>query len=92
MIHRILSAIIAIAYITVAYFFGGGEAALKFAAFLILPLACIWYSEEMGSFTGVVRGPAITSKTPGCLVAFGGWLLLLLPGIIALIQVFRGDQ
>lgn len=40
----------------------------------------------MGSFTGVIRGQAITTKTPGCLVAFGGWLLLILPVIIAVIQ------
>jgi hypothetical protein len=38
MISRILSAVIAIAYVTVAYFAGGAEAALKFGVFLILTL------------------------------------------------------
>ena len=52
MISRILSAMIAIAYVTIAYFAGGNEAVLKLGTFLILPLACIWFSGEMGSFTG----------------------------------------
>ena len=91
MISRILSAIISLAYLAIAYFAGGGGAALRCGIFLVLPLACIWFSEEMGSFTGVMRGQAITSTTPGCLVAFGGWLFLCLPLVIALIRVCRGN-
>ena len=92
MVSRILSAAIAVVYLTMACFTGGGEAALKCALFLILPLACIWFSEEMGLFTGVMRGQSITAPTPGWLVAFGGWLLLFLPVIIGLVYVFRNIQ
>ena len=45
----------------------------------------------MGGYTGAGMGcGAITSTTPGCLVVFGGWLLLLLPLIIASITAFSG--
>jgi uncharacterized membrane protein YoaT (DUF817 family) len=92
MISRILSAIIAVGYLLVAYFAGGGEVAFKFGIFLVLPLACIWFSDAMGSFTGVMRGQAVTTKTPGRLVAFGGWLLLILPVIIAVIQFVSAKE
>ena len=43
----------------------------------------------MGGYTGVGMGRgAITSTTPGCLIAFGGWLILLLPPVIAAITAF----
>lgn len=39
----------------------------------------------MGGFTGggwaLFRRP-ITQPTPGCFVAFGGWLLMLLPLVV----------
>ena len=92
MISRILSAIIAIGYVIAAYFVAGGEEAFKFGIFLVLPLACIWFSDEMGSFTGIMRGQAISTKTPGCLVALGGWLLLILPVIIAVIHLVSAEE
>ncbi|HNT36734.1 MAG TPA: hypothetical protein PKH07_17230 [bacterium] len=88
MIKRILSAIIAIIYLSVAYLGGGSEGAIRCALFLFLPMACIWFSEEMGSFTGVMRGHYINAETPGCLVALGGWFVLMLPFIIWIIEHF----
>lgn len=79
---RVLSSIVAMAYLVFAYFGGGWELTLRVGTFLILPLACIWFSEAMGSYTGIGFGRgAITSTTPGCVVAFGGWLVLFLPMI-----------
>jgi len=86
-ISRLLSGIIALAYLGIAYKMGGGEAAFKTGMFLILPLACIWHSDAMGSSLG---GPFVNSTTPGCLVAAGGWLVLFLP-VIAGIIVFLGS-
>jgi hypothetical protein len=77
--NRILSSLLALGYLCGAYFAGDAETALKVALGLIFPLACIWYGDELGSYVGVMRGQAITAQTPGCLVRFGGWLLLLLP-------------
>jgi hypothetical protein len=49
---------------------------------LLAPLGLIWFPEELGSFTGYVsRGGYINNETPPTLVAFMGWLFLLLIGI-----------
>ncbi|HBA85273.1 MAG TPA: hypothetical protein DCZ95_14390 [Verrucomicrobia bacterium] len=88
---RIISGIIALAYIALGYFADGGETAFRIGMALILPMACIWFSDAMGSYTGVGLGKgAITSATPGCMVAFGGWLLLLLPVVGGLILYLLG--
>lgn len=90
---RILSGIIAFGYLATAYFADGLGLTWRVGIFLILPLACIWFSEAMGAYTGVGFGSgAITSTTPGCLVAFGGWLLLFLPAIVGLIMWVSGDN
>jgi hypothetical protein len=87
---RILSSAIAIVYMITAYFARGPEVTLRLGIFLILPLACIWFSEVMGDYTGLSFGarPPITRTTPGCFIAFGGWLLLCLPAIYALAVYF----
>ena len=93
MINRIISAIIAIAYIATAYFMNGGETAFRAGMFLILPIACIWYGDSMGDYVGgTMRGQYISSTTPGCMVIAGGWLLLLLPAIIGLISYIRAPS
>ena len=88
MISRIASLVIAIAYLILAYFAGGPSAVVKIAIYLTLPLARIWYSDELGACTGVMRGQYINTESPGCLVAFGGWLLLLMPVIMPMIAAF----
>jgi hypothetical protein len=79
MIGRILSATVALTYLIIAFTIEGPIGVVKIAIFMLLPLVLIWFPEEMGSFTGVIRGQYINTETPGCLVAFGGWLVLLLP-------------
>lgn len=86
LISRGLSAVVGLTYLLAAVLSGAPpDALIVLALYLILPLACIWFPEEMGVFTGVVRGHQVTSESPGCLVAAGGWLLLLLPLIIGCI-------
>lgn len=87
---RIVSLIIAALYLVFAYHAEGGGLVLRMTGFLLLPLACIWFSEEMGSYTGVGFGRgAITEPSSGCFVAFGGWLLLILPLISTLVTQCR---
>ena len=76
---------LALAYVGGAYFAGDVATTLKVTAGLTLPIACIWFGDELGSFVGVMRGQAITTETPGCLVRFGGWLILLLPLVVGTI-------
>lgn len=55
------------------------------AAYFVLPLACIWYGDEMGDYVGTLPGPSINRTTPGWMVKLAGWFLLLLPAAIPLI-------
>ena len=90
---RLISAIIAIAYLTVAYFAADVESTIKVGLFLLLPLSCIWFSESMGGYTGTGMGRgAITSTSPGGIVAIGGWILLLFPAIIGFVSWIQGSE
>ena len=86
MSNKILSAIIAVAYLAMAYLASGGETAFRVGIYLILPLACIWYGDSLGAFTGTMRMQHINAPTPGCLVVAGGWLLLLLPLLLGALR------
>ncbi len=77
--NRVLSGMLAVFYLVVAAFGGGAEVAFKVGVFVVLPLACIWFSEAMGGYVGPVWRGKITSPTPAIFVCIGGWLLLLLP-------------
>lgn len=86
---EIISLVISTIYLVLAYIIGGGWLLLKTLLFLLLPLACVWFSESMGSYTAPLFGirPYITKESPGCFVAFAGWILLTLP--LVLFIVFR---
>jgi hypothetical protein len=51
---KIISALVAGIYLTVACAQGGGKAAFATGIFLILPLACIWFADAMGGYTGIL--------------------------------------
>ena len=84
--NRILSALLAVSYLLTAIMGGGPETGLKAALFLPLPPACIWFSDAKGGYLGPTSRGVITGATPGLVVCLGGWLLLLLPIMIAIIS------
>ena len=95
-VSRFFSLVIAAAYLSIVLFMPGHRsipgrigAVLAVAGYLLLPLLCIWFGDQMGNYTGTLPGPAINKPTPGCLVTIGGWVLLLLPVIILLIGVIQ---
>ena len=48
--------------------------------FLLLPLGCIWFGDELGGFTGIgAKGIFISDETPGIFIKIAGWIFLLLP-------------
>ena len=49
---------------------------------LLLPLAGIWFGDELGEYVGTLPGPAINHKSPGWMVKICAWVLLLLPAIL----------
>ena len=51
-------------------------------AAVLLPLACVWFGDELGNYVGTVPGPAITKRSPGRLVKLGGWILYLVPAVV----------
>lgn len=91
---RLFSLVIAAGYLSIVLLTPGHSsiqgrigAVLVVAAYLLIPLLCIWFSDEMGNYIGALPGPAVNKSTPGCLVSLGGWLLLLFPAIAFLIMV-----
>jgi len=88
-ISRTLSIIVAAVYVIFAYLDGGSALALKVFGFCLLPMFCIWWSDAMGGWTGARLGaPSITAESPGCIVHFLGWILLLAPIIAFLVRKF----
>jgi hypothetical protein len=85
-INRVLSAAVAAAYLIAGYVGGGPPLLIKWVLYLLLPLACIWFGEELGAYKGSWGAQSINSESPGCLVAFLGWVLLLSPLFVPLIQ------
>jgi hypothetical protein len=77
--NRLLSGLIAASYIIGGFLVRGGEGAIKILALVLMPLACIWFSDAMGGYTGLSGSTAINAPSPGIIVCILGWLLLLLP-------------
>ena len=94
---RLLSALIVLTY-GVLFFVAEplestGDAVSRLLAimgYFLLPLACIWFSEEMGEYMGTLPGPTINRATPEWMVRVGGWFLLFLPAIVGFF-VFRNS-
>jgi EamA domain-containing membrane protein RarD len=77
LLNRCASGVVALFYLVRAYSHGGGATTLTVAMFLLLPMACIWFPEALGEYTGTIRLQAMTSSTPAWLVCAGGWLVLV---------------
>ena len=58
LINRAASGLAAASYLFVAAINGGIYPLISIAVFLLLPLACIWFPEEMGSLAYVRSLPA----------------------------------
>jgi hypothetical protein len=86
---RVLALLIAIAYVLVAIARGGLTTGVEIGLFLLLPLALIWFPDEIGSYKGVgrlYRYGRIDQESPPISVSVMGWLLLVgLPLLLAYI-------
>jgi hypothetical protein len=86
--HRTISFFVACLYLALALLVGGLEAVLRTLMFLVLPLACIWFSDTLGGGTGLTFGGGyITKPSPGFVVRFLGWVLLAMPVIAVLLSI-----
>lgn len=77
---RVASAVLTVVYVAVASK-SGAVVAVKMLRFCLLPLACIWFPDALGS---LARG-RIARTSPRSFVRFLGWTVLLLPVIMTII-------
>lgn len=70
-LHRLLSGFVGCVCLLLAYYFGGGMSAGKTLLWVLLPLACIWFPEEVAGYTG---------SASAALLRWCGWLVLLVIG------------
>lgn len=85
--HRVLSLLVVIAYLTLGAIRGGGRTFWIVFAGSLLPLACIWFADEFGRFTGFWPPYYIIRRqSPGCLLRLVAWVLLLLPALFAVLS------
>lgn len=79
-IGKLLALLIALGYaIAMVVHFGGVTVdVVKGVVVLLLPLALIWFPDELGSLTGYVgKGGNINTETPPILVSIAGWFFLV---------------
>jgi hypothetical protein len=76
-ISRILGASVALVLMIVGLAAGGLAGVFAALVRVLLPLALIWFPEEFGGLTGIMvtRGH-VTEESPGCFIAFMGWVLM----------------
>ena len=89
--YRVASLVVALSYLVVAVWVFPSKSLTDLMATILLtaaglsfPLACIWFGDEMGEYTGSLFRP-ITKSSPGIVVRIGGWILLLMPALTGLI-------
>jgi len=75
-VGKILSLLIALGY-SFALVHWGGVGSWKGCAGLLLPLSFIWFPEEIGNLTGYFDTGYVNVKTPGAIICFLGWFLLV---------------
>jgi len=76
---RIVSSLLVVSYLVVAYGLGGGAAALKVLSSSIVPWACVCFPDAFSGAISPVLGT--TRASPRSFIWFFGWLVLLLPFI-----------
>jgi hypothetical protein len=53
------------------------------ALIILIPVAFIWFPEQIGSATGFIGHSVVNAETPPALLTFLGWLLLLALPVLA---------
>jgi len=85
---RRASGTIALVYLGGAILTREFEVIWKMAMFFVWPVACIWFSDAIGGYTGLLSlpRPPISRRSPGIFIALTGWILLLLPVVVAVVM------
>lgn len=76
-IKRMASLLVAFTCLVITFFFGSRETLHLAVTVVVLPLGCIWYGGEIGSFVGMSADEKDgTSNITGALIAGAGWVVL----------------
>lgn len=78
--HRLLSAALALGWVSLAALFGGVVGLIQEAVSLMLPVACIWFADALSTLTTTwptLGNMPITRTSPAGLLRFFGWVALL---------------
>lgn len=88
--HRVASGIVYGVWIGLAFYSNGLGQAFKTAAYYVLPMACIWFSDAMASYTGVVwgKGRHINEHSHPVFLRWGGWFLLLVIPLLLILLLY----
>jgi CDP-diglyceride synthetase len=86
--HRIASGIVYAVWIVLSLYTNGLGQAFKTAAYYLLPMACIWFSDAMASYTGVMLGGGrlLDERSHPVFLRWGGWFLLLLVPLVLVVM------
>ena len=88
-IGKILALLIALAYAMLAIHHQGWTG-LEYSASLLLPLALIWFPEEIGDLTGFFPTGYVNVQTPGIIITLIGWFILVgIPVIFYLLHKYN---
>jgi hypothetical protein len=85
---RLVALLLALAYITSAFIRSDAAAGLEMMMYCALPVACIWFPEELADFVG----GQITMPSPPRFVLVFGWILLLIPSLERSLWYFGGGR
>lgn len=84
---RLLSLLIALVYAVLLFSNQSAETAIKCCAFLFIPLALIWFPDELGGATGYFwKGSYVNAESPPILLSILGWFFLV--GLPTLAYIF----
>jgi hypothetical protein len=82
LVSKIAAVLVAITYLVIMIIdeHGVSRGVVGLAGVLSVPLALIWFPDEIGCFTGSVgRGGQIDAESPPALVSLMGWVFLVGP-------------
>ena len=92
MIGKVISGLIIALYITLGVIAADLKSVFYIAMYCLLPFFAIWFPNAMGDFVGGRLGaPSITGQSPGCLIYLLGWVMLIIPVFVSLIQMLTVD-
>jgi hypothetical protein len=85
---RIASLCVAAAYLVAAFALRGAipQVLIACVVIVILGLACIWFPDALGSYTGPPEFGSIQRSTPGLMIAIAGWVVLVIVPPVILVM------